>query len=85
MDSGEGPRARALLLEGVAGAGGALGAGEDAARGQEDDVAVRELLLELAGQAAEEDSLSAGGSSNEYGRGEESSLYTYRCWTRWKP
>lgn len=53
MDSGEGPRARALLLQGVAGAGGALGPGEDAAGSQEDDVAVRELLLELTGQAVE--------------------------------
>lgn len=52
VDGSEGPRAGALLLEGVAGAGGALGAREDAARGEEDDVAVRELLLELAGQAA---------------------------------
>ena len=51
VDGGKSPRARALLLEGVAGAGGALGAGEDAARSEEDDVAVRELLLELAGQA----------------------------------
>jgi hypothetical protein len=43
--------ARALLGLRVAGAVGALGAGQDAARGDEEDVAVGELLLELAGQA----------------------------------
>lgn len=51
VDGGEGAAEGALLLLVVAGAGGALGAGQDAARGEEDDVAVRELLLELAGQA----------------------------------
>lgn len=52
VDSGQGTRARALLSGGVARAGGALGAGENAARGEDQDVAVRELLLELAGEAA---------------------------------
>ena len=52
VDSSEGARTGALLLLGVAGAGGALGAGEDAARGEDQDVAVRELLLELTGEAA---------------------------------
>ncbi len=47
----EGARAGALLLEGVARAAGALGAGEDAARGEDQDMAVRELLLQLAGEA----------------------------------
>jgi hypothetical protein len=51
VDSGQGSRTGALLLLGVAGAGRALGAGQNAARGQDQDVAVRELLLELAGQA----------------------------------
>lgn len=52
MDGRQGAGAGALLLLGVAGAGRALGAGEDAARGQDQDVAVRELLLELTGEAA---------------------------------
>jgi len=51
VDGGEGAAVGALLLLGVAGAAGALGAGEDAARGEEDDVAVGELLLELTGEA----------------------------------
>jgi hypothetical protein len=40
-----------LLLLGVARAGRTLGAGENAARSQDEDVTVRELLLELTGQA----------------------------------
>ena len=52
MDSGESPGAGALLLLGVARAGGALGLRQDAARSQDQDVAVRELLLQLAGEAA---------------------------------
>jgi hypothetical protein len=51
VDGGESAGARALLLEGVAGAGRALGARENAASGNEEDVAVRELLLQLAGEA----------------------------------
>jgi len=51
VDGGEGSRARALLLLGVAGAGGALGLGENAAGGEDQDMAVRELLLQLAGEA----------------------------------
>lgn len=47
----QGARARALLREGVARARRALWAGQDAARSDDDDVAVRELLLELAGEA----------------------------------
>jgi hypothetical protein len=54
VDSSQGAGTRALLLEGVAGAGRALGAGEDAASGQDDDVAVGELLLQLTGQAERE-------------------------------
>ena len=52
MDGSQSSRAGALLLLGVAGAGGALGAGQDAARSQDQDVAVGELLLELTGKAA---------------------------------
>ena len=51
VDSGQSARTGALLGLGVAGAAGALGAGEDAARGQDQDVAVGELLLQLTGQA----------------------------------
>lgn len=51
VDGGQSTRTGALLGLGVAGAGRALGAGQDAARGQDQDVAVGELLLELTGQA----------------------------------
>lgn len=51
VDSSQSTRARALLSLAVAGAGRSLGTGQDASRSQEQDVAVRELLLELAGQA----------------------------------
>ena len=51
MDGGQSSRTGALLLKSVARAGGSLGAGEDAARGQDQDVAVRELLLELTGES----------------------------------
>lgn len=51
MDGSQSAAARALLGLGVAGAGGALGAGKDAARGQDQDVAVGELLLQLTGEA----------------------------------
>lgn len=51
VDGGQGTAAGALLLLGVARAGGALGAGQDAARGEDQDVAVGELLLELTGEA----------------------------------
>jgi hypothetical protein len=52
VDSSQSAGAGALLLLGVAGASRSLGAGKDAARGEEQDMAVRELLLELTGQAA---------------------------------
>jgi hypothetical protein len=51
VDSGESAGAGTLLLLGVARAGRALGAGQDAARGEDQDVAVGELLLELTGEA----------------------------------
>lgn len=51
VDSGQGSGTGTLLGLGVARADGALGAGQDTARSQDQDVAVRELLLELAGQA----------------------------------
>jgi len=52
VNGSESARTGALLLLGVARAGGALGAGENAARGEDQDMAVGELLLELAGEAA---------------------------------
>jgi hypothetical protein len=50
VDSGQSARAGALLGLGGARVNGALGAGQDAALSHEEDVAVGELLLELAGQ-----------------------------------
>lgn len=51
VNSSQGAGTRALLLLGVARAGRSLGAGQDASGSEEQDMAVRELLLELAGQA----------------------------------
>lgn len=54
VDSGQSAGTGALLgLVGARG-DGALGAGQDAALSNEEDVAVRELLLELAGQTVGE-------------------------------
>lgn len=50
VDSGQSARAGTLLGLGGARVGGALGAGQDAALGHEENVAVGELLLKLAGQ-----------------------------------
>ena len=50
MDGGEGTRAGTLLGLSCAAAVRALGAGENAARGDDQDVAVRELLLELTSE-----------------------------------
>jgi len=51
VNSGQGSAARALLSLRGAGSVGALGARQDAARCEDQNVAVGELLLELAGQA----------------------------------
>ena len=51
VDSGQSARTGALLLLGGARVDGALGAGEDAAGSDEEDVAVGELLLELTSEA----------------------------------
>jgi hypothetical protein len=53
VHGGQGSRARALLCLRRARAVGALRAGKDAARGQDQDVSVGELLLELAGEAGD--------------------------------
>ena len=55
MHGSQGAGAWALLgLRGAA-AVGALGAGEDAARGEDEDVTVGKLLFELAREAVEEE------------------------------
>lgn len=51
VDGRQSTRTGTLLGLVAAGVGGALGAGEDTALSDEEDVTVRELLLELAGQA----------------------------------
>lgn len=51
MDSGEGTGAWALLGLAGAGGGGSLGAWENAARSNDDDLAVREFLLKFPGEA----------------------------------
>lgn len=53
VDGREGTAAWTLLGLGGAAAVAALGAWQDAARGDDDDVAVGELLLELTGEAVE--------------------------------
>lgn len=53
VDGGQCAGAGTLLLLGVARAGGSLGAGQDAARGEDQDVAVGELLLQLTGETFE--------------------------------
>ena len=52
VDGGECSGTGALLRERCARAVGALGAGKNAARGEDQDVAVGELLLELTGESA---------------------------------
>jgi hypothetical protein len=52
VDSGQCSGTGTLLGERGARAVGALGAGEDAARGEDQDVAVGELLFELTGESA---------------------------------
>lgn len=53
VDSSQSTGTRTLLGEGVARADGALRAGEDTARSNDDNVAVGELLLELTGQSVD--------------------------------
>ena len=50
VDGGQCSRTGSLLCLASAGAVGTLGAGENAARGEDEDVAVGELLLELTGE-----------------------------------
>lgn len=50
VDSSQSSRTGTLLCLGVAGAGRTLGAGQDAARSEDQHVAVRELLLKLTGE-----------------------------------
>lgn len=53
VDSSQSTGTRTLLGKGVARADRALGAGEDTARGNDDNVAIGEFLLELTGQAVD--------------------------------
>jgi hypothetical protein len=53
VDSGQSAGTGALLVLVGARVDGALRAGQNAALSNEEDVAVRELLLQLAGQAVE--------------------------------
>jgi hypothetical protein len=76
VDSSQSARTRALLGLAGARAVAALGAGQDAAGRDNEDVAVRELLLELTGQAE-------GVLVDDGGRLE--TVDAYRCWTLWKP
>lgn len=58
VDGSQSARTGTLLLLGVARAAGALGAGQNAARSQDQDMAVRELLLQLTGEASFRGSIS---------------------------
>lgn len=74
VHSGQGTVARALLLDAAA----AAREGEDAAVSDEDDVTVREFLLEFTSQA--------NWIRQRWEVGNEGlDLSTYRCWTLWKP
>ncbi len=53
MNGGQGSAARTLLSLGSAAAVAALGAGKDAARGEDQDMAVGELLLEFTGETVD--------------------------------
>ena len=70
-----------LLSERGARAVGALGAGQNAARGEDQDVAVGELLLELTGETG---TLTLD-SVSQLSELEEREGKTYRCCTLWKP
>lgn len=59
VDSGQSSRTRTLLGLGAARAVGALGAGKNAAGSNDQDVAVRELLLELTGETVNDISESS--------------------------
>ena len=75
MDSGEGSRLGALLCLRGARSVGALGAGQDAAGSDDQDVAVGELLLELTGEATESSVNAACRVKNG----------AYRCWALCQP
>jgi len=76
VDSSQSARTRALLGLAGARAVAALGAGQNAAGSDNEDVAVRELLLELTGQT--EVVLVDDSKRVE-------TVNAYRCWTLWKP
>lgn len=78
VNSSEGSGTWSLLGLGSAGAVASLWAWENAAGSEDEDVAVRELLLELTGETEECISM------NRMVRIIFESM-TYRCCTRWKP
>jgi hypothetical protein len=80
VDGSESSGTGTLLGEGGARTVGALGPGEDAARGEDQDVAVRELLLEFAGESVIISILSL-----LYLDCRERGGQAYLCCTRWKP
>lgn len=89
VDSGQSAGTRALLSLGGAGVDGALGAGQDTALSNEENVTVGELLLKLAGQTVGEKKKSmlvrlfqAPTEKKNCGNLQVSS---YRCWILWKP
>jgi hypothetical protein len=82
VDSGQGARARTLLLLVGAGVDRALGAGQDAALSNEEDVAVGELLLELTGQAIRIACQFLQVICCDAGF---LAVISYRCWILWKP
>lgn len=81
VDRGQGARTGALLLLVGARAGGALGAGENAAGSDEEDMAVGELLLELTGETVGFKYIISFASLQVIRHG---SACSYRCWILWK-
>lgn len=77
VDGGECSGTRTLLSLRGAGTIAALWAGENAARGEDQDVAIGELLLELTGETVNCQLLTFLGASRK--------RRTYRCCTLWKP
>lgn len=77
VDGGQRAGTGALLLLVRARVGGALGAGEDAALSDEENVAVGELLFEFTGQAG----LCVSFLVEVISEGRRK----YRCWILWKP
>jgi hypothetical protein len=74
------PGTGSLLCEGSSGAVGSLWAGKNTASGEDQDMTVRELLLELTGETILDQQ-----NPQWVEREREMDEKTYRCCTRWKP